>query len=643
MHLLDGRDDEIGAVYIEAPLTDEWRNLWKARLHRMEPPLPPTLLNVAMAQLNELDPIGWADWANKNMAKYLGGWFSRVELRETTKGPVLRYILYEDDVNKGYVKELNVGKQLTREEMMAALGGEMKPSPYGPIEGKPAKETKVGEKEIPPKPAKVAKPYVKRPDIQLSAETMAMEPKELLDLITLDYGLPRVYKGKNWIGGAGGLVYDEQVAILQQLYNTLVEKGVVSGPKIKVDGKYGDDTRAAVMRMQRTAGVTVDGFFGIDTKNGIYRLLGLAPEEEAPAELPGAGEGGGPEAPPEEAKETPVEAVGHVLTLTREIDRDYVKPPKGVTQLMENFYVNTDAGWLSAEKMVKANLTEIDKTWETDKDTARSIAAKENWNTATLTRKNVGVFSWANTKKVLFPYLVASGQEFEFKTWEPLSTEDGIRIPAGKVIRGRISEYNEATGEFKVEILAVQDEFTVKGGMGVEKVKGETVAELPGAGEGRGELAPAPTETAAETAGAPQTTAQMSMGSPTLRAYHEALRMVNADFEKGGKLKAESIERLKEIGFLDRDGNIVPEIQKYLLDENLDEVARLLPLNIESDVFIYNMTRRQIAKLNEACYTNEFDEETKVLLTNSLLFLGIYLAAINKEIASLPSDFTGYA
>ncbi|MGB9719536.1 MAG: peptidoglycan-binding domain-containing protein [Candidatus Anstonellales archaeon] len=441
------RDD---AVMIEAPVTEEWRNFWKARLHRMQSAMPPSIYAVALANLTELDPIGFYDWANKKSAKYLGGWSSRVEIRKTMKGPVLRYILYKSDVEKGYIKELRIGKK--EPEKLKEYIGEPIPAPGIAPEMVEKKE------EVPIRAKPTPKPSVKLPDIELSPEIMAMGPRELLDLITLDYGLSGVYKGKNWIGGASGLWYGEQVAILQHLYNTLVEKGVVRGPKIKVDGKYGDDTRAAVERMQRAAGVTPDGFFGIDTKNGIYGLLGLAPKEEK-GELPGTGEGGGAREE-EERRGEEKEAVGQVLTLTREIEKD-LKPEKGVTELMENFYVETDAGWLSAEKMVKRNLSEIDRTWETDKETAKKIAGKENWETKTLTRKNVGVFSWANTKKVLFPYLAASGQVFEFKTWEQLTREDGtVLVPAGKVIKGRISEYNEASGEFKVEVLAVKDEFT---------------------------------------------------------------------------------------------------------------------------------------------------------------------------------------
>lgn len=318
-----------------------------------------------------------------------------------------------------------------------------------------------------------------KPDIKLSAEITALEPDKLLDLITLDYGTEYgMYKGKNWIGGVHGLCYGEDVAIVQLLYNELIDIGAIKGEKIAVNGKYDDITKNAIKGMQNAAGVEEDGFFGIDTKTGLYILIAQVPE--VPKEKEEKEE-------EEEGEKPPEKAVMSTLTFTREIDKDQLKPPKGITQLMdENFYISTDAGLVSAKDMVKKNLNEIDNNWDTDKETAKTIAPKENWETKTLTRKNVGVFSWANTKKVLFPYLLASGQEFEFKTWELLEADNGVKIPAGKVIRGKITEYDELTGEFKVEILAVQDNFT-------SKPEPEATSTVAAEGEGETDTAGSPT------------------------------------------------------------------------------------------------------------------------------------------------------
>ncbi|MEM2963727.1 MAG: peptidoglycan-binding domain-containing protein, partial [Candidatus Anstonellales archaeon] len=472
------------AVMIEAPVTEEWRNYWKATLHSLVslPPLAQVPLPIQVS-LNMLlgflgtDPIGFWDWMKKNAADKLGGWAARVELRATKKGPVLRYILYKGDIKKGYVKQLKVGE-------------EAKTYP-GEYVGEPIPAPGISPEMIAEeKPKKVAQQPVKPPVGRVISKTEIEEleeksNEELLNMITLQYDVPGKHNGYSYMGGANGLQSGRDVAIVQILANRLF------GANLLVNGVYDAETMAAVKALQGRVGVTQDGYFGIDTKTalGEYLKMRAPPKEEEGEE--GAPPGEKPVAP------TPGEAVLGRFVFTREIDRDYVKPPKGPTQLMdENFYVKTDSGWLTAKELVRKDLNEIDKNWGTDKATAATVASKENWNTRTLTRKNIGVFSWANTKKVLFPYLYASGQMVEFRTWEPLEikNEEGevvLRVAAGQVVQGVIREYDEGgkDGSITMEITAVLDDFTVNGGKPIKPSGEETkpspaVAATPTVAEG---------------------------------------------------------------------------------------------------------------------------------------------------------------
>ncbi|MEM4335931.1 MAG: peptidoglycan-binding protein [Candidatus Anstonellales archaeon] len=461
------------AVMIEAPVTEEWRNYWKATLHSMAPILP-VPYSILLGELGT-DPFGFWDWMKKNAADKLGGWASRIEVRPTKKGSVLRYILYKGDIEKGYVKELKVGGEA--KTYPGEYGGKPIPAPEMLKEEKP-KKTGVGGAR-----PRVGRKAVSKTEIE---ELEGKTTEELFSMITLQYDVPGKYKGYSYMGGANGLQSGIEVAIVQILANRLF------GANLLVNGVYDAETMAAVKALQGRVGVTQDGYFGIDTKTalGEYLKMRAPPKEEE-------GEGG---APPGEkpVAPTPGEAVLGRFVFTREIDRDYVKPPKGPTQLMdENFYVKTDSGWLTAKELVRKDLNEIDKNWETDKATAATVASKENWNTRTLTRKNIGVFSWANTKKVLFPYLYASGQMVEFRTWEPLEikNEEGevvLRVAAGQVVQGVIREYDEGgkDGSITMEVTAVLDDFTVNGGKPI-KPSGEETKPSPA-------VAAIPTPTVAE-------------------------------------------------------------------------------------------------------------------------------------------------
>ncbi|MEM4707548.1 MAG: peptidoglycan-binding domain-containing protein [Candidatus Anstonellales archaeon] len=395
-------------------------------------------------------------------------------------------------ITKGGVKKTE--EKPTREQMAEALG--WKPSPYPPgyggepipapgISPEMLKEEKPKKAEAGAKPS--AKPTVGKAVSKTEIEELeGKTTEELWNMITLQYDVPGKYKGYSYMGGANGLRSGRDVAIVQILANRLF------GANLLVNGVYDAETMAAVKALQGRVGVTQDGYFGIDTKTalGEYLKMRAPPKEEE-------GEGG---APPGEkpVAPTPGEAVLGRFVFTREIDRDYVKPPKGPTQLMdENFYVKTDSGWLTAKELVRKDLNEIDKNWETDKATAATVASKENWNTRTLTRKNIGVFSWANTKKVLFPYLYASGQMVEFRTWEPLEikNEEGevvLRVAAGQVVQGVIREYDEGgkDGSITMEVTAVLDDFTVNGGKPI-KPSGEETKPSPA-------VAAIPTPTVAE-------------------------------------------------------------------------------------------------------------------------------------------------
>ncbi len=107
-----------------------------------------------------------------------------------------------------------------------------------------------------------------------------MEMTEVLNAINLEpRGGYRTYKGKIYLGGASGLRYGEEVAAFQVLYNRMIEDGIITGKKIKEDGKYWDESAAAVRNLQKQInektgmGILVDGYFGIETWSGTYALL----------------------------------------------------------------------------------------------------------------------------------------------------------------------------------------------------------------------------------------------------------------------------------------------------------------------------------------------------------------------------------
>jgi len=505
-----GRDDKIGAVYIEAPLTDEWRNLWKARLHKWAPFLPPTLLNVAMVQLNELDPIGWDDWANKNMAKYLGGWFSRVELRETKKGPVLRYILYEDDVNKGYVKELNVGKKLTREEMMAALGGEMKPSPYGPIKGEqPKKVEKVVLKKQPSGPSTVGGRAVSREQIE---ELEEKTDEELLNSITLNYPVPGKYKGYSYMGGVNGLQRGVDVAALQILLNRIL------GTDLTVNGVYDERTAAAVKALQNRVGVRQDGLFGIDTKTGLREYLKKKEGETKP--VPGEEEKA-PKAPGEEEvapapkKEevsvditvyTPIH-VDHNIRMDKMNENEIKEDGEGVKELMQEkdiskgkkagrpgvpelYFIHSDIRAEGTKKNPR-RFEDIMKNYLFVRTPEGELLSFDAFQKEyKLGKRTMGVFSWTKTSNEIFRYVAKNRLSIVFKLSEDrnLLPED-LKPYAGGWAEGIVEVANPESNYLRVKIVRVRKGFEEETREETSAPIGtisEESAEAPPLGEGMG-------------------------------------------------------------------------------------------------------------------------------------------------------------
>jgi hypothetical protein len=124
----------------------------------------------------------------------------------------------------------------------------------------------------------------KRPDIS-GEKFETMEKEQILNSIKLDpkenpkLGEYRKYKGWVYIGGITGISYGDEVVAFQVLYNKMIEDGVITGKKIKEDGKYSSETAAAIKNLQRQInertgmGILVDGYFGIETWNGTYALL----------------------------------------------------------------------------------------------------------------------------------------------------------------------------------------------------------------------------------------------------------------------------------------------------------------------------------------------------------------------------------
>ena len=124
----------------------------------------------------------------------------------------------------------------------------------------------------------------KRPDIS-GKKFKTMENAEILNSIVLDPGVNsklgeyRKYKGWAYIGGITGISYGEEVVAFQVLYNKMIDDGIITGKKIKEDGKYTSETSAAIKNLQRQInektgmGILVDGYFGIETWSGTYALL----------------------------------------------------------------------------------------------------------------------------------------------------------------------------------------------------------------------------------------------------------------------------------------------------------------------------------------------------------------------------------
>lgn len=98
--------------------------------------------------------------------------------------------------------------------------------------------------------------------------------REMYDrLLKLNYGLKAKHKGKNWIGGANGVWRHEEIAYVQTIYNTYVDLGIIKGERIRVDGVYGDKTKAAIKKLQKLVGAKVDGYFGAETRSKLIAYV----------------------------------------------------------------------------------------------------------------------------------------------------------------------------------------------------------------------------------------------------------------------------------------------------------------------------------------------------------------------------------
>lgn len=134
----------------------------------------------------------------------------------------------------------------------------------------------------------MAQKAVKKEKVGVSGENFyKMKKEEILNSIILDPQKNqklkekgyRTYKGWAYVGGITGISYGYEVVAFQVLYNKMIDDGVITGKKIKEDGTYADETRAAIKNLQwqineKTGmGILVDGYFGRETWSGTYALL----------------------------------------------------------------------------------------------------------------------------------------------------------------------------------------------------------------------------------------------------------------------------------------------------------------------------------------------------------------------------------
>ena len=72
----------------------------------------------------------------------------------------------------------------------------------------------------------------------------------------------RLWRYKNYQGGEHGLRNDEkmkekEIRRAQEYLNFMIKKGIIGGSEIKVDGKYGPQTKSAIEAFQKKVNVFI--------------------------------------------------------------------------------------------------------------------------------------------------------------------------------------------------------------------------------------------------------------------------------------------------------------------------------------------------------------------------------------------------
>jgi|GEM_PF-2948702 len=490
-----GKVVEVGEDYIaiEAPLWGEWRNLWQAKL-----------------RITEADALGLATEINKSLAEFGEGWVSRVEIRDSWKGPLLRYTLLKSDVL--HLEELKVdGKNILEE-----------PKPIKPIEKKPPEkkegeaekkeEPKKGEKVVPKKqpsgPSTVGGRAVSREQIE---ELEEKTNEELLNSITLNYPVPGKYKGYSYMGGVNGLQRGVDVAALQILLNRIL------GTDLTVNGVYDERTAAAVKALQNRVGVRQDGLFGIDTKTGLREYLKKKEGETKP--VPGEEEKapkapGEEVAPPPKKEEVPVDItvytpihVDHNIRMDKMNENEIKEDGEGVKELMQEkdiskgkkagrpgvpelYFIHSDIRAEGTKKNPR-RFEDIMKNYLFVRTPEGELLSFDAFQKEyKLGKRTMGVFSWTKTSNEIFRYVAKNRLSIVFKLSEdPNLLPEDLKPYAGGWAEGIVEVANPESNYLRVKIVRVRKGFEEETREETSAPIGtisEESAEAPPLGEGMG-------------------------------------------------------------------------------------------------------------------------------------------------------------
>ncbi|MEM4331870.1 MAG: peptidoglycan-binding domain-containing protein [Candidatus Micrarchaeia archaeon] len=207
---------------------------------------------------------------------------SYVFLKETSFVPVKVKVKPDEVVNEAkHFREIGTiyeGKNVVfTEKERKILRGDVE---EGPI---PIKIVEKEHKEAAVKSAKLGKKDLADATEKAKKIAKAMEEG---DYKTVEQLLPELKKGEKWFGGARGIWVDKRIAILQALYNELVED---EKDKIKVDGVFGEQTLNAIKDMQRWAGLqgkSVDGYYDGETRSALIEWAKTLKKDEKKDKLP---------------------------------------------------------------------------------------------------------------------------------------------------------------------------------------------------------------------------------------------------------------------------------------------------------------------------------------------------------------------